>query len=1122
MIPLMRGRRTGAAGEAGALVLGWLLVSVLTATALAEPTQSAAPARLAIVADPDCANLAALVTAELSSDSGLHLLERDELARIGDETRLRQLAQEDTVSLGKLVGADGLLFLNKADSDAHVRLTAVALGYALYDGRIALGSDPAVAVRSIARLASSYASKLRLDPAKAIPISILNLRAEYATPQSAVLERRLTLLLESRLSAVPEFVVLERRHAGSLGFERSLDPDVRPLLPGSYLVDGSLVLPLAGGSGVTVHLRLKSPAGKVQTLDVPGDTNDLTGLTEKMATAIRQATGHVADPGTWQPQKEAREYLHEGLWARQHGVREAAWEAADSAELLGEQAPDLAALRINLLLDRVGQLNPAPAYYTGSPPPKGLRPPEESTDDLRQAIDEIGRYADGHLENKLLFSNPRQNLDVRTWEMKKVSIQLGTNLIGILDAVGSPRADELRQALRVFTGYAPLDGKPGTHSPDASWLSPTVYTDQWAASLEEALAWLRLSCTVPGGFVEPSLITGQGKDFCPRFLKTPKAQEAAFQKFVAGLRDDPAARLAALVIQTGSPEPAAADAACRAYLDALWPIREALSANQPLRREWTDLGEIPEPVRRRQAAAMIPLLRYYLTHATSFQFGAYCIRPMWLPSEWSAGDAAAIWADYQGCKLRMEQYRQAKGSNVSWLNQQQAALEDPLLKKFPALAAVGNVPGSSLVVTRFWQPRQVPNAQLAHFSIRDAAIADDGLFLLGQFKGEGGLQAELYRIASPGFETEMIAPPAARMNAQRLDVTPEAINVDYYLLGDVPDAERHRIGRFDRISRTWSTSIVTPPSAEYQHVCGETFVHLPDALGRMDPATGQMDLLISDRRKPPRNQLDGGQQARTARVVAGPGNRPCVVSQMGVFYVQSQPGDWTPVFDASLNPTSVTQGGQTMVVSWAGEAVLLDPARSEPEYLMAPAGEHCRNHPIDGQKTSGATTSWQQQTYWDAPGHGPGTVEMNADRVAWQGERFYLLWQPSGKSQSYELLAYTKKGGRTPRRVPLEFRLDAAARAMLAPAKNGDKSSDWGVESIEHPGKSSYPLKPIADRQGLWLYSFGGGVWFIPYADLDEYIRAHVQVVDEAAPSGSVRPDLPGTTVTPVKVITPR
>ena len=69
--------------------------------------------RLAVISTADTADLAALVTTELSSNPDISLLERDDLSKIGDEAKLQQMAGSDAVGLGKLIGADGLLFMSK-------------------------------------------------------------------------------------------------------------------------------------------------------------------------------------------------------------------------------------------------------------------------------------------------------------------------------------------------------------------------------------------------------------------------------------------------------------------------------------------------------------------------------------------------------------------------------------------------------------------------------------------------------------------------------------------------------------------------------------------------------------------------------------------------------------------------------------------------------------------------------------------------------------------------------------------------------------------------------------------------------------------------------------------------
>ena len=87
--------------------------------------------RVAVISDKDGNDLSVLVTTELSAKPGIVLVERDDLSKIGDELKLQQLAGKDSVGLGKLVSADGLLFIGKVPDGFHIRFTAVGLGLRL-------------------------------------------------------------------------------------------------------------------------------------------------------------------------------------------------------------------------------------------------------------------------------------------------------------------------------------------------------------------------------------------------------------------------------------------------------------------------------------------------------------------------------------------------------------------------------------------------------------------------------------------------------------------------------------------------------------------------------------------------------------------------------------------------------------------------------------------------------------------------------------------------------------------------------------------------------------------------------------------------------------------------------
>ncbi len=141
------------------------------------------PVRVAVISDKDGNDLSALVTTELSAKPGMVLVERDDLSKIGGELKLQQLAGKDSVGLGKLVNADGLLFIGKVPDGFHIRFTAVGLGYVLLDDNVKQSADLGALAKSIADHLADYAPKLKLTPAESITLSVLNLHAEYLTAE---------------------------------------------------------------------------------------------------------------------------------------------------------------------------------------------------------------------------------------------------------------------------------------------------------------------------------------------------------------------------------------------------------------------------------------------------------------------------------------------------------------------------------------------------------------------------------------------------------------------------------------------------------------------------------------------------------------------------------------------------------------------------------------------------------------------------------------------------------------------------------------------------------------------------------------------------------------------------
>lgn len=232
--------------------------------------------RLAILSDTGAEDLAALMSTHLPQ---ITLLERDELARIGDEQRLRELARSDSRTLGQMAGSDGLLFLSREKGEYRARLTAVHLGFTLFDVAFAPEAPLEEIARRLRIHLETLRTKLTLTVSKALPLTVLNLRVDRSSSTAHELERDATLLLENGLAQLPQVVLLERRRPQELAFERSLNPATPELLRGVYLIDGTIAPPVTGTS-LQATLRIRSPDGyPLTTFTVEGESNNLSPFT---------------------------------------------------------------------------------------------------------------------------------------------------------------------------------------------------------------------------------------------------------------------------------------------------------------------------------------------------------------------------------------------------------------------------------------------------------------------------------------------------------------------------------------------------------------------------------------------------------------------------------------------------------------------------------------------------------------------------------------------------------------------------------------------------------------------------------------------------------------------------
>src|SRR3984885_11440967 len=90
----------------------WILTSLLVVSGVLETGAQtfSPPARLAILAEGPAEAAGDVLTAELSSQTNLQLLERNEIEKVYREQGL-SAGNKDYLKLGQILGADGLLLL---------------------------------------------------------------------------------------------------------------------------------------------------------------------------------------------------------------------------------------------------------------------------------------------------------------------------------------------------------------------------------------------------------------------------------------------------------------------------------------------------------------------------------------------------------------------------------------------------------------------------------------------------------------------------------------------------------------------------------------------------------------------------------------------------------------------------------------------------------------------------------------------------------------------------------------------------------------------------------------------------------------------------------------------------
>lgn len=1067
-------------------------IALLTAV-MADP----ASARIAIVSDAASQDLAALVTSELSSGPNINLVERDDLAKVGDELKLQQLAGSDAVGLGKLLGADGLIFLSKAPDGVHARLTATGLGIVLFDLQLGTEIHPDELAKLLTSQIEDVAPKLKLSPSDAIPVSILNLRSEYATYASTKLERQLTLLLESRLSSVPKIVVLERRHAWAMNFERTLAPGApTELLRGSYLLDGSLKMSSGDTGAIIASLRLQSPRNNTPvTLEIKGTTADLPGLADQMESAVVMAMGQTSAGAAPTSATEAHAYLEEGIWAWRNELSQPALEALDSAELLGETAPDLLAARIPVLCDlAAGPLEQA--EFT----PEDFRwaktcqmpidpHPEARIEDVLRAMDDATRYAKVNPkwpseipESPIPPLEPLGTVIAAETPADKVKSKVrfaASKVLWMLNQMHHSREEELRQALRAFAGFDPLH-----HQFPQTGIYAIEDAELWSESPDEVIAYYQsLASNLPRKLVESDrpinlladrkfdeinrILLQEGPDkFCSRFTQVPSERRALFAQLIDKLIHDPSTQYMGLLARATWEAPAEKEADYEAFLDYLSSNRQSLVQSGDLGTYLTSAARLQQTLPKPTNPKFIDLLHYDIQNIESWQEGNYC--HIWHPDLFPPGDAPALWNEFQACKARTLAYEKLHKSadgkitfrgDPAQLEPMFTQLENDYIAKFgrPSTAAAPAPITAGLTVARSWHSWQSAANPAMPFNLLGWAFDDhETVWVYGyhdpygnHLVGDSTVPVTMFKIHLPDLQTQAItAPwrltPVEQDSHVHIRFGPDDVYV--YGVGD-------HLDRFKISTGQWERRDVTPDIAELFPVGEKLYfgIKYGNGLARYDWDSSQTIILADGRRRPAHNQFDDRTGYTVQDVFATPDGKICATIEEGNYLVQEQPIAWPagPKFD--IFPGYPPDRKTGVFWSW-----------------------------VQGRDFASTPTfpPFSKEWIWlrAAPDGGVDYGFRDRDVFALSGDgEFKLLWY-----QPYDP---------RPLSIPLDLKIDDEARRQM--------ESTHASEFDQALAPATGGLRMAVSEQGICLFSSANSratmpiFWFAPFADIDAYRQAH-------------------------------
>ncbi len=306
---------------------------------------------IAVIGEPSLRDQSALMTAVLSGENAVTLVEREEMERILDEQKwdAAGLTRTNAMQLGQLLRADGLLLMRSSPGlpagGIELRLVSVRPGIVLSNATYSSGVFIDEGIRAVVapQLARLW-PKLLVSPEAAIPLSFGGLHATADSTEMKSWERELSLLLEHRLISESKLFVLERKNMELLMAEKQWEDKDSALLTGRGVLEGRLE---KTGNQLRISVQIQQPGAKQhRELHVEGPLENRTALIDRLAVEILASLIASPTASTWNATEEAKVYQSIAQWAIDHQLLAEAQAAAESSWALGARGDALNELRM--------------------------------------------------------------------------------------------------------------------------------------------------------------------------------------------------------------------------------------------------------------------------------------------------------------------------------------------------------------------------------------------------------------------------------------------------------------------------------------------------------------------------------------------------------------------------------------------------------------------------------------------------------------------------------------------------------------------------------------------------------------------------------------------------------